>query len=406
MRLDSSLPNTPFSHTSSSFFRAGQRVSLHHHSPHCQAPPKNKMTTAPDPKYSKMLSTPAPLVTLISTFAETHGLGCSLERPRKDRIAPIQKQIDFHIAEAYRLRSIRNSHVAISQLPAELLSDVFLYIVETGLRWDHMSFNFGTFAFLQVCRRWNEVAVESPQLWVWWIPGTLEVWNRFKSRSKDAPLFLTWRNWLPKYALDILTDTETPRRIRQLWVDGTHEQLGQILGGLDSRSTPTTSSVRLQCDHNEESNEEHLTRFFSLPFPKLSKLYIGTFPPDPTSSILTTSNLTSLKLNLTYNDSRCYNRSQLSQVLQQHPNLKQLDLRAGGLSLVENSGEPVPIVLPRLVDLKLCGTDEGIDGFIDLISMSSPLYSVETNRRVSETILSDWKELIFKYLTDVLVRQL
>jgi len=32
--------------------------------------------------------------------------------------------------------------------------------------------------------------------------------------------------------------------------------------------------------------------------------------------------------------------------------------------------------------------------------------AVETNRRVSETILSDWKELIFKYLTDVLVRQL
>ena len=323
-----------------------------------------------------MLSTPAPLVTLISIFAEIYRPGCSLTRPREDKIASLQKQIDFHTAEAHRLRSVQNSHVAISQLPAELLSNVFLYIVETGLRKGHKRFAVGTFTFLRVCRRWNEVAVESPQLWVWWIPGTLKAWNQFKSRSKDAPLFLTWRTCLPKSALNILTGTETPRRIRQLDIDGTRKQLGRILGALDSKSTSTTSSIRLQCDHNKKNNGEHLTRFFSLPFPKLSKLDIDTFPPDPTSSILTTSNLTSLKLNLTYNDNCRYTQSQFLQVFQQHPNLKQLDLKIGGLSLAKNSRAPAPIVLPRLVDLKLCGTDEGIDGFIDLISMSSPLHSV------------------------------
>ena len=46
-----------------------------------------------------MLSTPAPLVTLISIFAETYRSGCSLTRPREDRIASLQKQIYFHIAE-------------------------------------------------------------------------------------------------------------------------------------------------------------------------------------------------------------------------------------------------------------------------------------------------------------------
>ena len=306
-------------------------------------------------------------------------MGCSLEGPRKDTIDSLQKQIDFYIAEAHRLRYVQNSHVAISRLPAELLSDVFLYVVETGLERDDTNFAVGTFAFLRVCKRWNEIAVGFPQLWVRWIPGVLKAWHLFKSRSKDAPLFLTWRHYLPEPepAQNILTDTETPRRIRQLDFNGTREQLKHILGALDSRSTSTTSSIQLHYVHYEKNdNGEHLTRFFSLPFPKLSNLNIDTFLPDPTSSVLTTSNLTSLKLDPPYNDNRRYTQSQLLEVLQHHPNLKQLNLRAGGLPSVENSGELVPIILPCLVDLRLYGMVGTINGFIDLVSMSSPLHNL------------------------------
>jgi len=257
----------------------------------------------------------------------------------------------------------------------ELLSDVFLYVIEAGLQ-KNTDFATMTFAFLQVCKRWNEVAIGSPQLWVWLVPGTFEAWDLFKSRSKDAPLCLTWETWLPESTLNILTDTEVPRRIRQLDFTGTHEQLGPILSALDSRSTSTTSSIRLQRSrYGENDNREHLTRFFSSSFPKLSKLDIHDFLPDSTSSILTTSNLTSLKLSLTYNYDHRYTRSQFLQVLQQHPNLGKLDLM-GGLFSIENSGGLVPVVLPRLVDLKLSGPDEVIEGFIDLISMFSPLHDV------------------------------
>ena len=254
---------------------------------------------------------------------------------------------------------------------------MFLYVVEAGLRNEDTNFVTGTFAFLQVCKRWNEVAVGSPQLWVWWIPGTLKAWDLFRSRSKDVPLFLTWRHCSPGPVPNVLADTATRRRIRQLDFSGTHEQLEQILGTLDSRSTSTTSSVRLRCPFYEKNdNADHLTRFFSLSFPKLSKLDINTFPPDPTSPVLTTSNLTSLKLDITYNNDRRYTQSQFLQALQQHPNLKQLHLRAGGFPSVENSRGLVPVVLPHLVDLRLYGTDEVIDGFIDLVSMSSPLHNV------------------------------
>ena len=94
--------------------------------------------------------------------------------------------------EVNRLKHIQNSHAAISRLPAEPLSDVFLYVVEAGLEEEDRNFAAGTFAFLQVCKRRNEIAVWSPQFWVWLISGTLKTWDLFKSRSKDAPLFLTW----------------------------------------------------------------------------------------------------------------------------------------------------------------------------------------------------------------------
>jgi hypothetical protein len=257
------------------------------------------------------------------------------------------------------------------------LSDVFLYVVEAGLGPGNTRFAVGTFTFLRVCKRWNEIAVGSPQLWVWRIPGNIKAWDLFESRSKDVPLFLTWLDQLPESARNILVGAGTPKRVRQLDVIGTHEQLEQILGTLDSRSVSTTSSIRLQCSpHRKKNNGEYLTRFFSLSFPKLAKLDILAFLPDLTSSILTTSNLTSLTLRPPHDDSRRYTRFQFLQVLQHHPNLKQLDLRAGGLPSVEDSGELVPVVLPHLVDLMLDGADEAIEGFIDLISMSSPLRNV------------------------------
>ena len=78
---------------------------------------------------------------------------CSLEGPRKAAIESLQKQIDPLIREASRLRYAQNSHVGISRLPAELLSDAFLYVVESGLQKGDTCFGAGTFNFLQVCKR-------------------------------------------------------------------------------------------------------------------------------------------------------------------------------------------------------------------------------------------------------------
>jgi hypothetical protein len=278
------------------------------------------------------------------------------------------------------LRYAQNLHIPVSGLPAELLSDAFLYVIESGIQNDGARFSVGTFNFLQVCRRWNEVAIAFPQLWVRWTPGAVKAWPLFSSRSKAAPLFLTWQPRLPDSARDALTDTETPRRIRQLNFSGSGKELERLLGALDSTSISITSSIQLHSTYNETLNPgENLTRFLSMPFPKLSKLDIENFLLDSSSSIFTTSNLTSLKLNFPNNDNRRYTQSRLSQILQHHPNLQELDLRDGTTSPAEQSGAPVPIVLPQLVDLRLHGTTAVVAGFADLVSMVSPLHNFIIN---------------------------
>jgi len=198
---------------------------------------------------------------------------------------------------------------------------------------------------------------------VWWVAGAVKAWHLFNARSKDAPLFLTWKYQFHDSARDAFMDTETPRKIRRLDFSGSRTQLERLLA----------TSIRVVTGYSE--NGEHTTHFFSLPFPKLLELDIVGLLPDYSSSIFTT--LTSLKLVGHWGDDKPrYTRSQFSQILQQHPNLRRLDLRGTVIPLAEQSGPPISVVLSQLVDLKLDGTTMAIAGFMDLVSMS-PLHNVD-----------------------------
>ena len=303
----------------------------------------------------------------------------SLESPRKIAIDAVQNQIDLYFKEINKLRSVQNSHVPISGLPAELLSEVFLYIVESSLRDDGLGFAWGAFKFRQVCERWNEVAIEFPKLWVWWMSGASKVWDLFNARSKGAPISLTWRlrcAEAPVYNA-IMEDPTIPDRIRTLDFAGTNDQLEDLLSAFSSSRSSNASSIRLHViQYNGRGPQKHTTAFLSLPFPKLSKLDINNSLPDSSSLIFTTSNLVSLRLGIPYGDKSCYTRSQFSKILQRHPNLQELHLWQGGMPQVEPLEPLIPVVLPRLVDLKLYGTEAVIAGFMDLISTSSPLHNV------------------------------
>jgi len=276
---------------------------------------------------------------------------------------------------------------------------VFLYVVEAGLQDSNASFTTGTFSFLQACRRWNEVAIGFPRLWVWWVAGAVKAWHLFKSRSGDAPLFLTWRSHLTDSARDSLADAGTSRRIHRFDFSGSGKQLERLLETLNSNSISITSSIRVQLIGScPRRSIKRLNRFFSSPLPNLSKLDIENFLPDSSSSLFTTSNLTSLRLSLPQEYQRRFTQSQLSKILQQHPNLRELDLE-GALPPIEKSGPPVPVVLSNLVDLRLYDTDSDIVGFTDLINMSSPLrnFVIRFHAARFPTLVATVKKILTAY---------
>lgn len=328
-----------------------------------------------------MLGTPAPSVSLRPprySDSRNYFFYSPVDGPPKEAIESLQNQIDFHVGEANRLRYAQNLHVAVSRLPAELLVEAFLYVVESGLQDDNARFTVGTFSFLQVCRRWNEVAVGFPQLWSWWVAGGFKAWPIFNSRSKNVPILLAWRHRTPASTLDVLTDPAIPKRLRQLDFSGTSNQLQHLLGALESSPPSNASSVQIQIfPHEYREPQAHLVRFLSSPFPKLSRLDLASFLPDCSSPIFTTSRLTSLKLFLPFGKGGRYTLSQFSHILRRHPSLRELELNHGAIPLPELSGSPpVSFTLPQLVTLRLYGAEADILGFLDLTGMSSPLHDV------------------------------
>ena len=299
---------------------------------------------------------------------------CSLDTGAID--AP-QQQTDFYAAESNQLRYAQNSLVTISRLPPELLSEVFLCLVDSGVGYGSASFALGTFNFLQVCRRWNEVAIGFPRLWVWRILGATKAWSLFDIRSKNAPLFLTWRPQLPVPFRNIMMDPTVPRRIRRLDFSGSIKQVARRLGAFDSSAPSGVSSIRLRIvPQYGEDPPPGFARFLSSAFPKLSELDFGDFIPDSTSPIFTTSNLTSLKLYYQYDGGPIHSLPEFLDILKQHPNLRELDLQEGALPLPEPSVPLVPLILPQLVDLRLRGLEWGVTGVMDIIGVSSPLRNI------------------------------
>lgn len=289
---------------------------------------------------------------------------------------------------------------AVSRLPVELLAEVFLDVAESSLEDGNTRFAAGTFSFLQVCKHWNEVAVNTPRLWRWWVADAAEAWPLFNSRSEGISLLLTWRSEVPESARDILMDPTVSKRIQQLDFTGTSKQLARALDVFDSAPPSNTSSIRLHVfPYNYNKVSQLPGCFLSSPFPKLSKLDLAGFLPDPSSPIFTTSNLTSLKLFVFCRRGDGYTLSQLSQILQSHPNLREIGLDRGAIPLpVPSQPPPVPFVLPQLVDLRLYGPELPVLGFIDLIGMSSPLHNVVVRfGRTRDPLASAAKKVLVAY---------
>ena len=222
------------------------------------------------------------------------------------------------------------------------------------------------------------MAVGFPHLWGWWAAGAFKAWPLFKSRSKNTPLSLTWEPQLSSSVREILVDPTIPGRVRQFGFNGTSSQLAHFLRAFDSSPPSNVSSIRLQISpHDDREPRKRLTRLLSSSYPKLSQLHLEGFLPEYTSPIFSTSSLTSLTLSFPDRGTGDqYTIPQFSRILQQDPNLQELDLSSSAMPLPEPSNASDPLILPRLATLRLYGTEAAISGFIDIIGVSSPLHNV------------------------------
>jgi len=250
------------------------------------------------------------------------------------------------------------------------------------------------------------VAVGSPRLWVRWASNAARAWPLFNARSKDTPISMTWRSRSTVAALaqnGILTGLAVPGRIRTLDFSGTSNDLEGLLGASGSSHSSIASSIRLHVTPSEgRGTREHAVAFLSLSFPKLSKLDIENFLPDSSSPIFTPSTLASLKLGSPHGGGNHYTRSQFSHILQRHTNLQELHLWQSGIPQAKPSGPSIPVAPPQLVDLRLYGAEATIAGFMDLVSMSSPLHNItihfeSTRTSIIPALASTIKKILTPY---------
>lgn len=151
----------------------------------------------------------------------------------------------------------------------------------------------------------------------------------------------------------------------------------QFFGAFNLSPSSGVSSIRLKVpSYDEREPKEDFARFLSPSFPNLSQLHSENFLHISSSPIFTTSGLTSLKLSLPHMGKKPFTLSRFLQILQQHPNLQELDLE-NAIPLPGPSEAPsVPLVLPRSVILRSEGKSAAVLGFISLIDISSPLHNV------------------------------
>jgi hypothetical protein len=242
----------------------------------------------------------------------------SSDGPHKNAFDALQTQIEFHFGEINKLRRAQNTRAPISRLPAELLSEVFRCVVTSGvLRYRDLWLSSSLQAKLE--RSSDSILAALGPL----VPGATKTWPLFYERSEGAPISLFWRY---SHALPVIPkDAALPDRIRLLDFRGEIQHFEHFLNAFDSIPPSNASTIRLRITpYHAKKPEDHLVRFFSHSFPKLSSLDIGNFLPDPSSPVFMTSNLTSLKLSFPFSDEPRYTLADLSKTLQRHPDLQNL----------------------------------------------------------------------------------
>lgn len=187
----------------------------------------------------------------------------------------IRKQEEVTI----NLKRSRNSLLAVSKLPPELLGDIFHRNVM--LEGEFGGLEKRSHNFLLVCHRWFKVALSTPQVWSFW-GNTTKEWAKCYHRSETAPLDLVLRG--PLYSdecfdqalFDALRNRANRNTLRRVHLESRDPPLLQsVLSSLTPQveevlSIPMESFILRNWDLNPPVD---VSDFFARHrFPKLERL--------------------------------------------------------------------------------------------------------------------------------------
>ncbi|KAI0302943.1 hypothetical protein BC826DRAFT_883574, partial [Russula brevipes] len=103
----------------------------------------------------------------------------------------IDRRLATAEALAMDLRRKKNERAPISQLPVEILIQVFSYYAASD-RHPHVRFRTPPqwLAVTHVCQRWRDAALTCPSLWVDMISTNFRWTEEMLERSRDLPIHI------------------------------------------------------------------------------------------------------------------------------------------------------------------------------------------------------------------------
>ncbi|KAI0055736.1 hypothetical protein BV25DRAFT_1842781 [Artomyces pyxidatus] len=107
-----------------------------------------------------------------------------LTRPHTEPRMPLDEKIADAERSLASLRRIKNSHVAVSRIPVEILGYIFSFYKKHPPAW---------VAITHVCHLWREVALSSPLLWSDIVTYNLPWMEETLARSRAVPISLSMR---------------------------------------------------------------------------------------------------------------------------------------------------------------------------------------------------------------------
>ena len=319
----------------------------------------------------------------------------------------LEEQVKDHERVVIQLKRTRNSLLAISKLPPEVLGGIFRWSVIPESDFDGL--DEGSHSFLFVCHHWSEVALGTPEVWSFW-GNTPTDWARWCHHSATAPLDLILRvdedGPLNDAVQNALRDRANRDAIRLVHLSSLDAEL----------ISSVISSLTVNCEglrpngvesfllYNYGDTSPDLSEFFAhYRFQKLQRLELSDCSFSSWDHLSSqTGVLTTLNLDLGY-PSPPPTISQLLSILASNPTLRKVSLSRGVVPHNGGGKSSFRVSLHHLKELELAGDLQDVFGLLHQLDHPRNMENLAAS--LHNCTVADISQIIGPYLRNYIRRR-